>query len=332
MKVLMFTIISTLFAIGCQTTCAPKTSSSGAELLPIEDRALQSHDQTEREQISSTVTDLLTFEGRELRGLDQPERESLAVVADRASGRLLYPAYVCQMRTASQSEPYVVCIELPYMDGYPGLCRMSATVMDSSGLYVTSWENREFYMGSRTYVLSLKVLKPEEHGMEGIGDILVAEVQHGGPSIASAQRGRDFYALSSMNGSEPPEMRLLRREDENGNAFGLGFMHYHFRDSERIMNAVVPVYESGASFWDEVATKWPLVDKLNALLFLNSTHDYEFNREYQKEIEEVRRYVVGSKYFEALERDNSSWVREYAKMLFDQQQELRTQAPKSELD
>lgn len=298
MKVVHVTVVPLLaiiFLFGCQTNRTPGDKSSLAMLLSLEDRELRSHDSSEREQMS--------------------------VLFDRTCGRMLFPAYVCQMRTALQNEPYVVCIELPYMDGYPGICRVSMTVMDSSGFAATPWQNREFYMGSRNYVQSFKVLKREDHGIIGLGDVLVAEVQRGGPSALSVKKGKDFYALSTLNGSEPPEMRLLRREGPNENSLRFEFMHYHFRDCERLMDAVVPAYESSTSFWDEVMTKWPLVDKLNALLFLNSIHDYEFDRAYQNGLEEVRRHIVGSEYFEMLERNDSAWVREYAEMLLDPKQD-----------
>ena len=79
-------------------------------------------------------------------------------------------------------------------------------------------------------------------------------------------------------------------------------------------------------------TKWPLVDKLNALLFLNSSHDYEFDRTYQKGLEEARKHIVSSPYFQILQHDESAWIREYAEMLLDPPQDGEGDGAEKEKD
>jgi len=261
---------------------------------------------------------LLSYEDEELRTLDLNSKEGIAATADRIRGKSLSPAYVCRMRTDAESEPYVVYIELPFMDGYPGINRMSITVMDSTGFAVTPLAQREFSLGGRTKVVHCAVR--HDPGIAGLTDLLVLDVIRGGPH--QAEKGIDYYVLSDEDGSVPPRLFLLRREDAQGKALRLMFTH-RWHDHGRLMDGVVPVYDKHIS-WRSVLEDGSLTQKLSALLFLNSHHDYVNNREYQHALESVPSYLVRTGVIDRLLKHDVGWVREYASMLAGQAQEVTT--------
>lgn len=102
MKVLHVTIVpllAILFLFGCQTNRPLGDKSSLAMLLSLEDRELRSHDSSERERMSALF--------------------------DRTCGRMLFPAYVCRMRTALQmslisfASNFPTWTVIPVSAGYP---------------------------------------------------------------------------------------------------------------------------------------------------------------------------------------------------------------------
>jgi hypothetical protein len=253
---------------------------------------------------------LLNYKNRELRPLDSDDRNKIKLLVANIAPSPLYPAYICEMHANTGNSLYVVYIELPYKEGYPGINRMSATVIDPTQHLSTNYEDREFYIGSRVIVTSMCVRT--NYSEIGLPDILVVNFEQGGP--LHAQTGKDFYALVHTKDSDVPTLRLLRREGPNKTAMRLNFTQ-RWHTCNRLMGPTVPVYNDNFA-WATTLKHGTTVDVLSVLLFLNSEHSYQNYRNYQNTIEhEVPIYLEQTGVINTLQTNTNPWIREYSNML-----------------